>query len=140
MTTFGTDTLKTRRSLNAAGKSYDYYSLEAAAEAGLGDISKLPFSLKVLLENLLRWEDGRTVTVEDVKGMARWLDNRRSDNEIAYRPARVLMQDFTGVPAVVDLAAMRDAMVAMGCDDHVKAIGTQVNGCVFVFANHGVLV
>ena len=116
MTTFGTDTLKTRRSLNAAGKSYDYYSLEAAAEAGLGDISKLPFSLKVLLENLLRWEDGRTVTVEDVKGMARWLDNRRSDNEIAYRPARVLMQDFTGVPAVVDLAAMRDAMVAMGGD------------------------
>ncbi|MBL6942336.1 MAG: aconitate hydratase AcnA, partial [Rhodospirillales bacterium] len=116
MTTFGTDTLKTRRSLNAAGKSYDYYSLEAAAEAGLGDISRLPFSLKVLLENLLRWEDGRTVTVDDIKGMASWLDNRRSDSEIAYRPARVLMQDFTGVPAVVDLAAMRDAMVAMGGD------------------------
>jgi aconitate hydratase len=116
MTAFGTDTLKTRRSLNAAGKSYDYYSLEAAAEAGLGDISRLPFSLKVLLENLLRWEDGRTVSVDDIKGMASWLENRRSDREIAYRPARVLMQDFTGVPAVVDLAAMRDAMVAMGGD------------------------
>ncbi|MBL6931388.1 MAG: aconitate hydratase AcnA [Rhodospirillales bacterium] len=116
MTAFGTDTLKTRRSLSAAGKSYDYYSLEAAAEAGLGDISKLPFSLKVLLENLLRWEDGRTVTVDDVKGMAGWIENRRSDREIAYRPARVLMQDFTGVPAVVDLAAMRDAMVSMGGD------------------------
>ena len=116
MTAFGTDTLKTRRSLEAAGKSYDYYSLEAAAEAGLGDISKLPFSLKVLLENLLRWEDGRTVTVDDIKGMVGWLENRRSDREIAYRPARVLMQDFTGVPAVVDLAAMRDAMVSMGGD------------------------
>jgi aconitate hydratase len=116
MTAFGTDTLKTRRTLSAAGKSYDYYSLNAAAEAGLGDISKLPFSLKVLLENLLRWEDGRTVTVDDIKGMAGWLENRRSDQEIAYRPARVLMQDFTGVPAVVDLAAMRDAMVSMGGD------------------------
>ncbi len=116
MTAFGHDTLKTRRSLDVDGKSYDYYSLSAAADAGLGDISKLPFSLKVLLENLLRWEDGRTVTVEDIKGMAGWLENRRSDREIAYRPARVLMQDFTGVPAVVDLAAMRDAMVAMGGD------------------------
>jgi len=116
MTAFGHDTLKTRRSLDVDGKSYDYYSLSAVADAGLGDISKLPFSLKVLLENLLRWEDGRTVTVEDIKGMAGWLENRRSDREIAYRPARVLMQDFTGVPAVVDLAAMRDAMVAMGGD------------------------
>ena len=116
MTGFGTDTLKTRRSLSAAGKSYDFYSLVAAAEAGLGDISRLPFSLKVLLENLLRWEDGRTVTVDDVKGIAGWLENRRSAREIAYRPARVLMQDFTGVPAVVDLAAMRDAMVSMGGD------------------------
>jgi len=116
MTAFGSDTLKTRRTLTAAGKSYDYYSLEAAGDAGLGDISKLPFSLKVLLENLLRWEDGRSVTVDDVKGMAAWLEERRSDREIAYRPARVLMQDFTGVPAVVDLAAMRDAMVSMGGD------------------------
>ena len=116
MTAFGNDSLNTRRTLIAAGKSFDYFSLEAAAEAGLGNISKLPFSLKVLLENLLRWEDGRTVTVEDIKGIASWLDQRRSDREIAYRPARVLMQDFTGVPAVVDLAAMRDAMVAMGGD------------------------
>ena len=116
MTAFGIDTLKTRHTLTAAGKSYDYYSLEAAGKAGLGDISELPFSLKVLLENLLRWEDGRTVTVDDIKGMAGWLQNRCSDREIAFRPARVLMQDFTGVPAVVDLAAMRDAMVSMGGD------------------------
>ena len=116
MTAFGIDTLKTRRTLTAAGKSYDYFSLEAAGKAGLGDISELPFSLKVLLENLLRWEDGRTVTVDDIKGMAGWLQNHCSDREIAFRPARVLMQDFTGVPAVVDLAAMRDAMVSMGGD------------------------
>jgi len=116
MTFFGIDTLKTRRTFIAAGKSYDYYSIQAAEEAGLGDVSKLPFSLKVLLENLLRWEDGRTVTVEDIKGMAGWLQNCSSDQEIAYRPARVLMQDFTGVPALVDLAAMRDAMVSMGGD------------------------
>ncbi|MGE0737392.1 MAG: aconitate hydratase AcnA, partial [Alphaproteobacteria bacterium] len=112
----GQDTLKTRRSLSAAGKSYDYFSLEAASKAGLGDISRLPVSLKVLLENLLRCEDGRTVSVADVKAIAEWLKTRKSDTEIAFRPARVLMQDFTGVPAVVDLAAMRDAMVAMGGD------------------------
>ncbi len=110
----GQDTLNTRRQLEAGGKTYEYFSLPAAAEAGLGDISRLPYSLKVLLENLLRWEDGRTVTVEDVKAVAAWLEQRRSSREIAFRPARVLMQDFTGVPAVVDLAAMRDAMVAMG--------------------------
>ena len=110
----GQDTLNTRRQLDAGGKTYEYFSLPAAAEAGLGDISRLPYSLKVLLENLLRWEDGRTVTVEDVKAVAAWLEERRSSREIAFRPARVLMQDFTGVPAVVDLAAMRDAMVAMG--------------------------
>ncbi len=116
MTSFGQDTLKTYRTLDAAGKSYGYYSLDAAREAGIGDFSRLPFSLKVLAENLLRWEDGRSVTVDDIKAMADWLTNRRSDSEIAYRPARVLMQDFTGVPAVVDLAAMRDAMVEMGGD------------------------
>ncbi|MBI3507027.1 MAG: aconitate hydratase AcnA [Proteobacteria bacterium] len=114
--TFGHDTLKTRRTLTVDGKSYAYYSLEAAAAAGLKGIERLPFSLKVLLENLLRWEDGRTVTVDDVKAMSGWLAERKSSREIAYRPARVLMQDFTGVPAVVDLAAMRDAMVAMGGD------------------------
>jgi aconitate hydratase len=95
-------------------KEYDYFSLPAAAEAGLGDISRLPYSLKVLLENLLRWEDGRTVTVEDAEALAEWLEERGSNREIAYRPARVLMQDFTGVPAVVDLAAMRDAVVELG--------------------------
>ena len=110
------DSLKTRRTLTSAGKTYDYFSLEAAATAGLGDIARLPYSLKVLLENLLRWEDGRSVTAEDIHAFGDWLENRRSDREIAYHPARVLMQDFTGVPAVVDLAAMRDAVVAAGGD------------------------
>jgi len=113
----GQDTLKARRTLDVEGRKYTYYSLEAAGKAGLGDISRLPFSLKVLLENLLRWEDGRTVTVDDVKAVGEWLGNRgKAEREIAYRPARVLMQDFTGVPAVVDLAAMRDAVVALGGD------------------------
>jgi aconitate hydratase len=115
MTMTGQDTLGTRRTLEAGGKSYDYYSLSAASEK-IGDVSRLPFSLKVLLENLLRFEDGTSVTVDDVKAMAGWLENKSSDREIAYRPARVLMQDFTGVPAVVDLAAMRDAMTKMGGD------------------------
>ncbi|TNE37097.1 MAG: aconitate hydratase, partial [Alphaproteobacteria bacterium] len=114
MTTTGHDSLNTRRTLDIDGKKYDYYSLPAAEEAGLGNLSRLPFSLKVLLENLLRHEDGRTVTSDDVSALAGWLKERKSDREIAYRPARVLMQDFTGVPAVVDLAAMRDAMVALG--------------------------
>jgi len=114
--TSGTDSLKTRRTLSAAGRDYDYFSLEAAAAAGLGDISRLPCSLKILLENLLRHEDGGTVTVDDAMAVGAWLENRRSDREIAYRPARVLMQDFTGVPAVVDLAAMRQAMEALGGD------------------------
>src|SRR5262245_35828785 len=108
------DSLKTRRTLKVGDKSYEYFSLEAAAKAGVTGIERLPMSLKVLLENLLRWEDGRTVTVDDVKAMSAWVKDRKSDREIAYRPARVLMQDFTGVPAVVDLAAMRDAMVDMG--------------------------
>jgi len=112
---FGKDSLKTRRTLTVGGRKYSYYSLEAAA-AALGDVSRLPYSLKVLFENLLRWEDGRTVTVDDVKAVVQWLEKRWSMREIAYRPARVLMQDFTGVPAVVDLAAMRDAMVARGAD------------------------
>jgi aconitate hydratase len=111
----GTDTLKTRRALTAGGVTYDYFSLEAA-QAEIGDISRLPFSLKVLLENLLRYEDGRTVSVDDVKAVAEWLTTKSSAREIAYRPARVLMQDFTGVPAVADLAAMRDAMERLGND------------------------
>jgi aconitate hydratase len=113
MSAGGQDSLQTRRSLEVDGRSYDYFSLEAAA-AAVGDVARLPFSLKVLLENLLRFEDGRTVTVEDVRALAAWLGERRSAREIAYRPARVLMQDFTGVPAVVDLAAMRQAMLALG--------------------------
>jgi aconitate hydratase len=111
----GHDTLKARRTLTVGAKSYDYFSLPVAAEK-VGDISRLPFSLKVLLENLLRYEDGRSVTVDDVKALAAWLKDKKSDAEIAYRPARVLMQDFTGVPAVVDLAAMRDAIKALGGD------------------------
>ena len=116
MSAFGQDPLGVRRTLAVGGKRYDYFSLQAAAEAGLGDISRLPYCLKVLLENLLRWEDGRTVTVDDIKAVAAWLTDRRSDREIAFRPARVLMQDFTGVPAIVDLAAMREAMAAIGGD------------------------
>ncbi len=111
----GQDTLKTRQTLTVDGKDYDYFSL-AEAEKQIGDVSKLPYTLKVLLENLLRHEDGRSVLVEDVKAVQEWLANKRSSHEIAYRPARVLMQDFTGVPAVVDLAAMREAMVALGGD------------------------
>ncbi|WP_237687929.1 aconitate hydratase AcnA [Sneathiella sedimenti] len=116
MTTTGHDSLNIRRTLDIDGEKYDYYSIPEAEKAGLGDVSRLPFSLKVLLENLLRHEDGRTVSSEDVSAIAGWLKDRKADREIAYRPARVLMQDFTGVPAVVDLAAMRDAMVALGGD------------------------
>lgn len=115
MSQSGHDSLNARRTLNVGGKSYDYFSLPAAA-AGLGDISRLPYSLKVLLENLLRHEDGRSVTVDDIRAVVDWQKERRSDREIAFRPARVLMQDLTGVPAVVDLAAMRDAMVKLGGD------------------------
>src|SRR3954463_13800388 len=111
----GQDSLKTRSTLEAGGKTYAYYSLPKAADA-LGDISRLPFSMKVLLENLLRFEDGKTVTRDDLQAMVDWQKERRIAREIQYRPARVLMQDFTGVPAVVDLAAMRDAMKNLGGD------------------------
>jgi aconitate hydratase len=117
VTTFtGHDTLNTRRTLTIGDRSFEYFSLRAAEAAGLGDLSRLPFSLKVLLENLLRFEDGRSVTVDDIRAIAAWLGNRTSEREIAFRPARVLMQDFTGVPAVADLAAMREAMQALGGD------------------------
>lgn len=109
------DSLNSLRTLEVAGKTYHYYSLPEAAKS-LGDLGKLPMSLKVLLENLLRWEDGNTVTGDDLKALAAWLQTRSSEREIQYRPARVLMQDFTGVPAVVDLAAMRDAMAKAGGD------------------------
>ncbi|WP_310467904.1 aconitate hydratase AcnA [Sphingomonas sp.] len=111
----GQDSLKTRSTLDVGGKSYAYYSLAKAAET-LGDIDRLPFSMKVLLENLLRFEDGTSVTRDDLEAMAGWLKQRKINREIQYRPARVLMQDFTGVPAVVDLAAMRDAMKSLGGD------------------------
>jgi len=111
----GQDSLGVRQQLDVGGTSYDYFSLEAASKK-LGDISRLPYSLKVLLENLLRFEDGRSVTSSDIEAAVAWLKTQRSTQEIAYRPARVLMQDFTGVPAVVDLAAMRQAMVELGGD------------------------
>jgi aconitate hydratase len=111
------DSLKARRELTVGDKTYVYYSLSAAEEAGLEGISKLPVSMKVLLENLLRNEDGDTVTADDLKAIAAWLVNKgATEHEISFRPARVLMQDFTGVPAVVDLAAMRDAMTQLGAD------------------------
>jgi aconitate hydratase A / 2-methylisocitrate dehydratase len=110
------DSFKCRRTLKVGAKSYVYYSLPAAEANGLRGISKLPFSMKVLLENLLRHEDGRTVTKDDIKAVAAWLKTKSSNLEIAFRVARVLMQDFTGVPAVVDLAAMRDAMRNLGGD------------------------
>jgi aconitate hydratase len=110
------DSFKSRKTLKIGSKSYQYYSLKAAETAGLKGADRLPFSLKVLLENLIRHEDGRTVTKADLKAVVDWLNKRRSEREIAFRPARVLMQDFTGVPAVVDLAAMRDAMKTLGGD------------------------
>ncbi len=114
----GQDTAKTRRSLNVNGKSISYYSIPAAQEAGLGDFSNLPAALKVVLENMLRFEDdGFSVSVDDIKAFAEWGANGgKNPREIAYRPARVLMQDFTGVPAVVDLAAMRDGIKGLGGD------------------------
>ena len=113
----GTDTAKTRRTLQVEDKSYAYYSIPAAEAAGLGDFRRLPASLKVVLENMLRFEDGKTVTVDDIRAFAEWAaKGGRNPREIAYRPARVLMQDFTGVPAVVDLAAMRDGIKALGGD------------------------
>ncbi len=113
----GQDTAKTRKTLTVGNQSVDYYSISAAEAAGLGDFSKLPAALKVVLENMLRFEDGKTVSVDDIKAFAEWAANGgKNPREIAYRPARVLMQDFTGVPAVVDLAAMRDGIIGLGGD------------------------
>jgi aconitate hydratase len=110
------DSFKTRKTLTVGGKSYDYFSLKAAQAAGVGDVENLPYSLKVLMENLLRNEDDFTVFADDIKAMGQWTKDKKSTREINYYPARVLMQDFTGVPAVVDLAAMRDAMKLVGGD------------------------
>jgi aconitate hydratase len=115
MTGIGHDTLKTRRTLTVGGKSYDYFSLPEAART-LGDIARLPVSLKVLLENVLRFEDGRSYSVDDAKAIVGWLANGSSTKEVPFKPARILMQDFTGVPAVVDLAAMRDGITRLGGD------------------------
>ncbi|WP_269585133.1 aconitate hydratase AcnA [Roseibium sp. Sym1] len=110
------DSFKCKKTLTAGGKTYTYFSIPEAEKNGLSGVSRLPFSLKVVLENLLRFEDGRSVTKDDIIACAEWLKTRKSSHEISYRPARVLMQDFTGVPAVVDLAAMRDAAVKLGGD------------------------
>ena len=115
--TVGHDTAKTRRTLQVGDKSYAYYSIPAAQAAGLGEFDRLPAALKVVLENMLRFEDGKTVSVDDIKAFSDWGKlGGQNTREIAYRPARVLMQDFTGVPAVVDLAAMRDGIKALGGD------------------------
>jgi len=115
MKTKSKNTFGSQATITAAGQSYEYHSLPQAYKA-LGDLSRLPYSLKVLLENLLRYEDDISVYADDIRAFATWLKDKASDREIAYRPARVLMQDFTGVPAVVDLAAMRDAMAKLGGD------------------------
>jgi aconitate hydratase len=112
----GQDSLNTRRTLTAGGRSYDYFSIPEAAKALGADLTRLPVTLKILLENILRFEDGRSYTVADAKAIAEWLGAARSDKEVPFRPARILMQDFTGVPAVVDLAAMRDGMIRLGGD------------------------
>jgi aconitate hydratase len=113
MTAVGHDTLKTRRTLTVEGKGYDYFSLPEAAKT-LGDISRLPVSLKVLLENALRFEDGRSYKVDDARAIVGWLEKASSSKEVPFKPARILMQDFTGVPGVVDLAAMRDGITRLG--------------------------
>ncbi len=115
MTSASLDSFKTRKTLQVGTRRYEYFSLPEA-EKSVAGVSRLPFSLRVLLENLLRNEDGRSVKADDIRAMGKWLDTRTSEREIAFRPARVLMQDFTGVPAVVDLAAMRDAMRQLGGD------------------------
>jgi aconitate hydratase A / 2-methylisocitrate dehydratase len=131
------DSFKSKRTLTVGSKTYTYFSLSAAAENGLGDVSRLPASLKVLLENMLRHEDGKTVTKDDIRAFKSWLENKGGvSHEIAYRPARVLMQDFTGVPAVVDLAAMRDAAQKLGAS--ADAINPQVP--VDLVIDHSVMV
>lgn len=115
MRMIGQDSLKTRRTLTVDGKTYHYFSLPEAAKS-IGDVSRLPYSLKVLLENVLRFENGTSYTVNDAKAIAEWAKTGRSDKEVPFRPARILMQDFTGVPAVVDLAAMRDGILKLGGD------------------------
>jgi len=130
------DSFNARKMLQVGNKAYTYFSIPEAERNGLEGVSKLPFSLKVVLENLLRFEDGRSVTKDDILAFSEWLKERKSSHEIAYRPARVLMQDFTGVPAVVDLAAMRDAAVRLGGDP--KKINPQVP--VDLVIDHSVMI
>jgi aconitate hydratase len=115
MRMIGHDSLGTKSTLHVDGKAYHYFSIPKAA-AQIGDVTRLPFSLKVLLENILRFEDGRSYTVADAKAVAEWVKEGRSSKEVPFRPARILMQDFTGVPGVVDLAAMRDGIIALNGD------------------------
>ncbi len=115
MKSIGRDSLNTQRTLSVAGKTYTYFSIPEAAKA-IGNVDRLPVSLKVLLENVLRFEDGQAYTVDDAKAVAGWLAKASSDKEVPFKPARILMQDFTGVPAVVDLAAMRDGILRLGGD------------------------
>ena len=110
------DSFKARKELRVGNQSYEIFLLPALARSGFPNVSRLPFSLKVLLENLLRFEDGVSVEKQDIAALAQWDERTKPSREIAFRPARVLLQDFTGVPAVVDLAAMREAMVKMGGD------------------------
>ncbi len=136
MTQVGKDTLGTRSTLTVDGKDYAYYSFTKASEK-LGDVSRLPFSLKVLLENMLRFEDGgHTVSTDHAQAIVDWMKNPTTGDEIQYRPARVLLQDFTGVPCVVDLAAMRDAIAALGGD--TQKINPQVP--VNLVIDHSVMV
>ncbi|MCP4072582.1 MAG: aconitate hydratase AcnA [Hyphomicrobiales bacterium] len=131
------NSFKSKKTLSVGDKNYVYFSLQEAEKNGLDGISKLPMSLKVLIENLLRFEDGRSVTADDIRAIAAWLsDKGKAGQEIAYRPARVLMQDFTGVPAVVDLAAMRDATADLG--GAMSAINPQVP--VDLVIDHSVMV
>src|SRR5690349_3253591 len=130
------DSFRCCTTLKVGSKTYAYFSLPLAEKNGLKGISRLPFSMKVLLENLLRVEDGRSVKKEDIQAVAQWLKEKTSNHEIAFRPARVLLQDFTGVPSVVDLAAMRDAMKVLGGDP--KKINPQV--AVDLVIDHSVAV
>ena len=110
------DSFKSKKTLSVNGKQYTYFNLDQAAKAIGLDLKRMPNSLKVLFENLLRFEDGKAVKKADVEALKGWMKDKKSDHEIAYNPARVLMQDFTGVPAVVDLATMRDAAKKLGGD------------------------
>jgi aconitate hydratase len=110
------DSFNSKQKLQAGGKEYAYYSLRKLYDAGVGDVSRLPYSLRILLENLIRHEDGVTVTKEDIGALAGWDPVAEPTHEIEFMPARVLLQDFTGVPAVVDLASIRSALTRLGAD------------------------